>query len=162
LCFRRGGPNAGRRALVVHLLAKGSRLGYHGGSHHHDLPTTKGRRGLHELDGPALDEVGCVSVEREIPHGGLYVAAYVTIVCTNVPRRAIFDAGVGFEIKKGYAITYEFATVDIVVNWPKMILPNSPELKQKVEDMEGDLKKRNFNNIRMNFAFIDTTGGTKT
>jgi len=43
-----------------------------------------------------------------------------------------------------------------------MILPNSPELKQKVEDMEGDLKKRNFNNIRMNFAFIDTTGSTKT
>jgi hypothetical protein len=52
---------------------------------------------------------------------------YVAIVCTNVPRRAIFDALVGLGIKKGYAITFEFAVVDIAVKWPKMILPSLPE-----------------------------------
>jgi hypothetical protein len=71
LCFRRGGPKAGRRALAVHLLAKGSRVGYCGGSHHHFLPTTKGLRLLHEISPAALAEVGCQCEEKEFPDGGL-------------------------------------------------------------------------------------------
>jgi hypothetical protein len=59
MCFRRGGPKAGRRALVVHLLAKGLRVGYCGGSHHYELPTIEGRRLLHEIPPSVLAEVGC-------------------------------------------------------------------------------------------------------
>jgi hypothetical protein len=71
LCFRRGGPKARRQALAVHLLAKGSRVGYYGGSHHHFLPTTKGIRLLHKISLSALDEVGCQYKEKEFPDGGL-------------------------------------------------------------------------------------------
>jgi hypothetical protein len=59
LCFRRGSPKAGRQALVVHLLAKGLRVGYCGGSHYHFLPTIKGLRLLHEISLSILAEVGC-------------------------------------------------------------------------------------------------------
>jgi len=144
LCFRRGGPKAGRRALAVHLLAKGSRVGYCGGSHDHFLPTTKGKRFLNEISQSALDEVGCQCEEREFPDGGL----------------TIFDARIGFELKEGYAITFEFATIDVVENWPKMILLSSPELIQKVGDMERDLENRKFQKIRMNFVFRDPIAST--
>jgi hypothetical protein len=58
----------------------------------------------------------------------------------NISRRTIFDARIGFELKEGYAITFKFATIDVVEHWPKMILPSSPELIQKVGDMERDLE----------------------
>ncbi|KAH8586091.1 hypothetical protein B0O99DRAFT_529398, partial [Bisporella sp. PMI_857] len=48
LCFRRSGLKAGRRALAVYLLAKGSRVGYYG-LHHYFLLTTKGIRFLNEI-----------------------------------------------------------------------------------------------------------------
>ncbi|KAI8710401.1 hypothetical protein NCS52_01576700 [Fusarium sp. LHS14.1] len=137
LCFRRGGPKAGRRALIVHLLPKGSLVSYCSGSHQHELPTTDGKRLLYEIPGSALAEVGCKREEEDFPDGGL----------------AIFDARVGFEIKLGYAITFEFATVDVVEKWPKMILPNTPKLAEKVADMERP-------KIRLNFEFRDSTGGT--
>jgi hypothetical protein len=70
-------------------------------------------------------------------------------LCSDTSRSAIFDARISFEIKQGYAITFEFATVDIVEKWPKMNLPYIPGLAQKVADMESS-------QIRINFAFIDT------
>merc|ERR1712093_113440 len=132
VCFRKGGPKAGRRVLAVHLLAKGSRVSYCGGSHEQFLPTTEGRRFLNEISQSALDEVGCQCEEKTFPDGGL----------------TIFDARIGFELKEGYATTFEFATADVIKNgiktWPKMVLPSSPELIQKVGDMERDLEKRKF------------------
>jgi hypothetical protein len=85
---------------------------------------------------------------------------YNAVACINISRRTIFDARIGFEIKEGYAITFEFATIDVVENWPKMILPSSPELIQKVGDMERDLVNRKFQKIRMNFVFRDPIEST--
>ncbi|KAH7016072.1 uncharacterized protein B0I36DRAFT_42113 [Microdochium trichocladiopsis] len=64
VCFRSGGPKAGRRALLVHLWAKGSRVEYYGGSHLHDLPKQKGARLLWETQPSALGEVGCVATPK--------------------------------------------------------------------------------------------------
>jgi hypothetical protein len=61
---------------------------------------------------------------------------------------------------EGYAITFEFATIDIIETWPKMILPGSPKLIQKVKDMQRDLENRRFQKIRMNFAFKDLIAST--
>ena len=88
------------------------------------------------------------------------------VVCINIFCRTIFDARIGFELKEGYAITFEFATIDVVERgdkpWPKMVLPSSPELIQKVGDMERDLENRKFQKIRMNFVFRDSIAGTNT
>jgi hypothetical protein len=84
---------------------------------------------------------------------------YIAVACSNISHRIIFDARIGFEIKKGYAITFEFATINVVEKWPKMILPSSLELIQKVADMESDLVNRK---IRMNFVFRDAIGSTNT
>jgi hypothetical protein len=60
--------------------------------------------------------------------------------------RVILDARVGFEILKGYAITFEFAMYDIAHRWAKMILPRSAMLEKKVQDMQSE-------DIGVNFAF---------
>ncbi len=87
---------------------------------------------------------------------------YSVIVCINIFRRTIFDARIGFELKEGYAITFEFATADVIKTWPKMVLPSSPELIQKVGDMERDLENRKFQKIGMNFVFRDSVASTNT
>ncbi|KAM4058165.1 hypothetical protein HRG_014529 [Hirsutella rhossiliensis] len=132
VCFRSGGPKAGRRRLLVHLLAKGTQVGYWSHSHEHELPTTEGKRLLHELSESALVEVGCRCKVEEFPSGGI----------------AVLDGRIGFEIKRGYAITFEFATVDILERWTKMTLPNTPGLAEKVAGMQSS-------NIRINFEFED-------
>jgi hypothetical protein len=38
---------------------------------------------------------------------------------------------------EGYAITFEFATSEIVAIWPKLSLPNTPLLVDKVSQMES-------------------------
>jgi hypothetical protein len=70
-CFRRGGPKAGRRLMVVHICSKGSSVDYYAGSHLHDLETSKGLRSLHEIPFPELQRVGCVPDTREFKDGGL-------------------------------------------------------------------------------------------
>ncbi|KFY54518.1 hypothetical protein V496_07245 [Pseudogymnoascus sp. VKM F-4515 (FW-2607)] len=135
LCFRSGG---GPQVLVVHLLAKESQVCYYGGSHQHELPVEEGKRLLYETTPSELDAKDCIPVEWKFPRGGL----------------AVFDARLFFEIEKGYAITYEFATAEVVQNWKKMFLPSSKELKEKLVELEDHLEDRK---IRMNFAFGDTT-----
>jgi len=136
-CFRKGGREAGRRVLAVHLLAKGSRVSYWGGSHQHALPTIVGSRLLFEISPSALTIAGCKCEEKEYPNGGL----------------TIFDARVSFELKGGFALTYEFATTNEAELWPKISVPSLPELLQKKEEIEDDLKSRNFQEIRMNIVF---------
>lgn len=68
-------------------------------------------------------------------------------------HRAILDGRVAFEIVNGYAITFEFATVDVLDIWPKMILPNTPGLAERVAGMQGS-------KIRINFEFEDPVQGS--
>lgn len=51
--------------------------------------------------------------------------------------RVIFDARVAFEIQKGYAITFMFATEEVVAKWAKIALPNTIEIKRKVDELES-------------------------
>ena len=64
--------------------------------------------------------------------------------------RVILDARLCFEIKKGYAITFMFGTEDVVIRWPKIDLPNSTILLEKVASLEKESQK-----ISLNFAFQD-------
>lgn len=65
----------------------------------------------------------------------------------------ILDARLGLELKQGYAITFVFATEDVLGKWPAMFLPNLPLLKQKVRDeMESP-------DIGVNFAFGGPAAG---
>ncbi|GJC90448.1 hypothetical protein ColLi_13286 [Colletotrichum liriopes] len=70
-CFRKGGPEAGRRVVLVQLWARGSRVEYYRGSHLCVLPTTKGERSLHDISRMALDEAACKPNELKFPDGGL-------------------------------------------------------------------------------------------
>ncbi|KAM7188712.1 hypothetical protein V8F33_010482 [Rhypophila sp. PSN 637] len=139
-CFRKGGPRAGRRVLTVHLWAKGSEVAYYVGSHLHDLGTVTGRRSLHEIPHSELNRVGSEPRVKYFPHGGL----------------VILDARLGFEIKEGYAITFLFAEEEVIVKWPKIGLPYSKALAEKVSSMEKEMPT-----IRLNFSF-DASPGSKS
>lgn len=91
------------------------------------------------------------------------VLLYSGVVASiNMCRRTIFDARIGFELKEGYAITFEFATADVIKTWPKIVLPSSPELIQKVGDMERDLETRRPQRVRTNFVFREPIARTNT
>ncbi|CAI6336980.1 unnamed protein product [Periconia digitata] len=68
--FRKGGPKAGLRVIVVQQWAKGSQVVYYGGSHKHNFPTVNGIRQLHETQTTALYEMGCGAIVRNFPDGG--------------------------------------------------------------------------------------------
>jgi len=130
VCFRKGGPNAGRGTLLVHLWAEGSQVDYYGGSHLHDLPVEEGERSLYEILPSALVEVGCKATPKKFKEGGLVV----------------LDSRIGYEIKEGYVIAFEFATEDLIKSWKKMILPDSRTLRDKVTNMGSE-------RIGINFVF---------
>jgi len=133
-CFRKGGREAGLRVLIVQQWAKGSHVDYYRGSHLLDLPTEKGIRDLHETTRTALHEAGCHASEEAFPDGGLVIR----------------DARLYSEIKTEYGIHLLFARDKVPATWPKVILPNSPDLVRKFVKMETS-------KIRVNFA-IDSTG----
>ena len=56
--------------------------------------------------------------------------------------RVILDSRVDYEMKEGYAITFEFATDDIIKNWSKMRVP--AKLGQKVAGMQSEMIRVNF------------------
>lgn len=66
-----GGQKAGRCAVMVHLLSKGSRVNYFLGSHLLELPATKGRRLLWETALSALTDAGHVASEKTFEQGGM-------------------------------------------------------------------------------------------
>ena len=76
-------------------------------------------------------------------------------VCSDTACRVILDARLGFEIRQGYAITFMFATDDVLAAWPKMILPNLRMLIEKVADMESP-------KIGVNFEFKGSAGDSNT
>lgn len=65
--------------------------------------------------------------------------------------RVILDARVGYEIKQGYVIVFEFAEHGIVDGWKKMMLPGIKALRDKVQQMQSE-------DISVNFAFIEVAG----
>ena len=69
--FRSGGLKAGRVALLVFLIAKGSRISYWSNSHRYALPFTEGKRYLHEGSAFALIVAGCRRIEETYADGGL-------------------------------------------------------------------------------------------
>ncbi|KAH7151931.1 hypothetical protein B0J13DRAFT_582863 [Dactylonectria estremocensis] len=131
-CWRRGGRNAGRRVFMVHVWSKGARVDYYVGSHLHALDTTKGLRSVYEIPSSELNRVGCEPETKEFVDGGI----------------VILDARLCFEIKQGYAITFMFATEDVVAKWAKIVLPHSTTLADKVAQMEKKSTK-----IGLNFTF---------
>ncbi|KAF2744343.1 hypothetical protein M011DRAFT_470480 [Sporormia fimetaria CBS 119925] len=136
--FRKGGPEAGLRVIVVQQWAKGSQVVYYGGSHKHDLPTVNGIRQLHETQKTALDEIGCGAIVKNFPDGGLVVR----------------DARLYAETRTGYAFTFIFATDEVVAAWPKIKVPNSQDFRQKAIDMESPT-------IGVNFSFSGLTGSSE-
>jgi hypothetical protein len=138
-----GGRDAGRDALVVHLLAKSSQVDYYAKSHLHVFPAEKGARFTREPPRSALQEAGCEAHNKNFNIGG----------------SVILDARLSREIWGGYAITAIFVTEALVTRFklPQMTLPNLPGLRNKVADMQEQSK-----NIRLNFAFEGSTGSTIT
>ncbi|KAJ3494730.1 hypothetical protein NLG97_g3891 [Lecanicillium saksenae] len=79
------------------------------------VPKKKGGRLLWETEPDDLAAVGCTATPKDFQNGGV----------------VILDARVDYEIKDGYAITFEFAT-DHIINgtWPKLQIPAGyPEIK---------------------------------
>ncbi|KAJ4179570.1 hypothetical protein NW767_014582 [Fusarium falciforme] len=127
ICFRGGGPEAGRRRLMVHLFAKGSEIRYYVRSHLRKLPTQKTEFLFYEIPQPAMVEAGFES--EDINNGEV----------------VMFDARLSIELKKGYVIAFLFATEDVVAKWPPMLLPDLPGLAEKVRnEMESDKIGVNF------------------
>jgi hypothetical protein len=65
----------------------------------------------------------------------------------------ILDARLGFQIEQGYAITFLFATDEVIANWAKMALPYSKGLEHEVRDLEKLSAK-----IGLNFTFERSDG----
>ncbi|CAG9949751.1 unnamed protein product [Clonostachys rosea f. rosea IK726] len=130
ICFRRGGPRAGRRRFMIHLLPKQARAGYYSGSHLHELPTEETEYLFYKVSHEAIEEQGLQAKVVNFEHGG----------------RVMIDARLSLELKECYIISFVFATEDVVAKWPPMYLPNLPILKEKVDKMETP-------DIGVNFAF---------
>jgi len=64
-----------------------------------------------------------------------------------------FDARTCMEIQRGYALTFLFATEDVLSTWPPMYLPNLPRLREKVSEMETA-------EVGVNFAFRELSKTT--
>ena len=59
--------------------------------------------------------------------------------------RVILDARLGFQIKRGYAITFLYATDEALAKWKKIVLPYSAGLERRVADIEALSTKIGFN-----------------
>lgn len=129
-CFMRGGTAAGRRALVIHLLPKGSQLRHYPGSHLRDLPTKACDRSTYAVEELDLKQACLAAQDAKFNDGGIVIR----------------DARLSVKIVEGYTITFIFATDDLVATWPKMLLPNTDALKDRVAEMESP-------DIGVNFAF---------
>lgn len=73
------------------------------------------------------------------------------IITSDKLLRVAFDARTCIEIQRGYALTFLFATEDVVSIWPPMYLPNVPRLRKKVSEMRT-------NEVGANFAFRGSPG----
>ncbi|KAF5020567.1 hypothetical protein F66182_7399 [Fusarium sp. NRRL 66182] len=128
-CYWNGGSDAGLRVLAVQHLRQGSKVEFFPGSHLKDLTTTNGARRLHETSRDDLINAGCHPVTEDYPEGGLIIR----------------DARLFTSIKEGYAITWLFGKDDALSSWPKIALPNVPDLIRMIVRMETSHIRINFN-----------------
>ncbi|KAK8147861.1 hypothetical protein G3M48_000891 [Beauveria asiatica] len=124
--WRTGGKDAGLRVLLVLALEKGSRVIYYSGSQLHDLPVLKNvrNRGLPETTRVALDEAGCIPVEKFYPDGAL-------------KRRVVTDARLYREIESGNVIKHAVVANDALTGWP--VLKVEEELKEKIASIQSSI-----------------------
>lgn len=61
-----------------------------------------------------------------------------------IQSRIIRDARLFVAIKEGYAITWLFGKEDALASWPKIALPNVPDLIRMIVRMETSDIKINF------------------
>jgi len=97
---------------------------------------------LHEIPPSELARVGSQPQPQEkqlFPDGGI----------------VILDARLGFQIERGYAITFLFATDEVVTKWAKIVLPYSAGLERRVAAIEALSTK-----IGFNFTFEGSPGMT--
>jgi hypothetical protein len=78
-----------------------------------------------------------------------------SIAYFDICDRVIFDPRIWLEYDKGYIIAVQFGTEELVKRWVKMTLPDLPEVKAKLADMEKDLERKG--KIRLNFIFSGET-----
>lgn len=71
ICFRGGGPKARGPRFMVHLLARGSKMVYYGGSHLVELPVMETEYRYYETLQPDLDQAGFTGKYCEFKDGGL-------------------------------------------------------------------------------------------
>lgn len=55
--------------------------------------------------------------------------------------RSIQDARIAFEIKKGTPIATVFATRDVITRWGKVVLPSTPQIAEKIAELERENPK---------------------
>lgn len=60
----------------------------------------------------------------------------------------IRDPRLYIESQTGYVITFMFATEEVLADWPKILLLDLPESREKVASMEST-------KVGVNFAFQD-------
>lgn len=64
--------------------------------------------------------------------------------------RVILDSRTSYEMERGYVIKCEFATEDMAEPWPKLELPRTKAIEDKVAAMQSS-------KIRVNVIFQQTT-----
>ncbi|UPX17092.1 uncharacterized protein EKO05_0007468 [Ascochyta rabiei] len=120
-CFSKAGSEAELHMLAIHQFPKGSAVACWDGSHQVNTPTVTGRRSTFETTQSELLDAHCTASEREFPEGGLMI---------RDPRLFI-------EIRRGYTITFLFATEEVLARWPKILLLDLPEIRERVAHMES-------------------------
>ncbi|KAK8076098.1 hypothetical protein PG994_003370 [Apiospora phragmitis] len=115
--WRTGGKEAGLRILL--------------GSHLHDLPLLDGvrNRGLPQTTRAALEDAGCIAVERDYPNGAMI----------------ILDARLFRTIDRGNVIKHALVATDALGGWPKLKVEES--LQKKIEETQST--------IEINYEIID-------
>jgi hypothetical protein len=106
-----------------------------------DDPCTKFPQ-LHLLKWAAMPQ------RRILKMAACKLSLVIAVACSDPSTRVVLDSRVGYEMKEGYPIIFEFGTEDVVKNWAKMILPKLSGLPQKVAEMESP-------KIGLNFEFED-------
>ncbi|KAH8756732.1 hypothetical protein F5883DRAFT_649323 [Diaporthe sp. PMI_573] len=129
--FSSGGERAGQNVIVVLLWDKASTVTFYRGSHHLDIPGPGASNGLWEIPAAKLDLGKAEWFAFE--HGGL----------------TIQDARTVFEIVHGTPIAAIFGTHDVLRRWSKWGLPDTPDVVQKVAEM-------NRTRVPLNALFLAT------
>ncbi|KAI9749076.1 MAG: hypothetical protein M4579_007011 [Chaenotheca gracillima] len=122
---------SGLKGLMVQIWSRGSKAVYYKGSHRLPLQPAKAHDGMFEIPHEQLNK-GSDPVVVDLEEGGLVV----------------LDLRLAFTAFRGYAVLFVFAVQELIDHWGKIRLPHSPELENKVAEIDGISEK-----IGTNFTF---------